>query len=80
MKQLIEYVARSLADNPDQVAVREYERQSTVTVQLTVAQEDMGRLIGRQGRVANALRLLLKVAAAREGKQATLDIDELPAK
>ena len=76
MKALIQYVATSLADYPDQVQVREYERQNTVTVALTVAQEDMGRLIGRQGRVANALRLLLKVAAAREGKQANLEIDE----
>ena len=78
MKQLIQYVATSLADYPDQVKVREFERHDTVTVELTVAQPDMGRLIGRQGRVANALRLLLKVAAAREGKQATLDINESP--
>lgn len=76
MKQLIEYVATALADSPDEVRVREHDRAGTVTIELSLAADDMGRLIGRQGRVANALRQLLKVAAARQGKQAMLDIDE----
>ncbi len=74
MKELIEYVATSLADHPEEVKVKEIVRGSTVTVELSLAQDDMGRLIGRQGRVANSLRLLLKVAAAKQGKQAILDI------
>ena len=78
MKEIIEYIATSLADHPEQVKVKEHERMSTVTVELSLAPDDMGRLIGRQGRVANSLRLLLKVAAARQGKQAILDILEQP--
>jgi uncharacterized protein len=78
MKELIEYVATSLADHPEQVKVTERERQNTVTLELSLAPDDMGRLIGRQGRVANSLRLLLRVAAASQGKQAILDIVEQP--
>ena len=76
MKELIEYIATSLADHPEEVKVKEYVRGSSVMVELSLAPDDMGRLIGRQGRVANSLRLLLKVAAAKQGKQATLDILE----
>jgi hypothetical protein len=76
MKELVEYIATSLADHPEQVKVKERERANTVSVELSLSAEDMGRLIGRQGRVANALRLLLKVAAAKQGKQAILDITE----
>ena len=74
MKELIEYIATSLADHPEEVKVKEYVRGSSVMVELSLAPDDMGRLIGRQGRVANSLRLLLKVAAAKQGKQAVLDI------
>jgi predicted RNA-binding protein YlqC (UPF0109 family) len=74
MKELIEYIAASLADHPEEVKVREHERQGVVSLDLSVAPDDMGRMIGRQGRVANALRLLVKVAAARQGKQAILEI------
>lgn len=76
MKELVEYIATALADSPDQVKVKERERQNAVTLELSLAPDDMGRLIGRQGRVANSLRLLVKVAAARQGKQAILDIVE----
>jgi predicted RNA-binding protein YlqC (UPF0109 family) len=76
MKQLVEYIATSLAEHPEQVKVKEHERLNAVSLELSVAPDDMGRLIGRQGRVANSLRLLVKVAAARQGKQATLDIVE----
>lgn len=78
MKEIIEYIATSLADHPEQVKVTERERMNTITVELSLAPDDMGRLIGRQGRVANSLRLLLKVAAAKQGKQAILDILEQP--
>ena len=76
MKQLIEYVATSLADHPEEIKIREQERQGMVHLQLSLSPDDMGRMIGRQGRVANALRLLVKVAAAKQGKQAVLDIAE----
>ncbi len=76
MKELVEYIATALADQPDQVKVKERERQGTVTLELSLAPDDMRRLIGRQGRVANSLRLLVKVAAARQGKQAILEIVE----
>jgi len=65
-----------LVDQPTEVDVNKYTRGSTVQIELQVAREDMGRVIGKSGRVANAIRTLLKVAAAREGSQANLDIIE----
>lgn len=76
MKELIEYIARSLVDDPTQVHVMHVRGGATTNLHLEVAKEDMGRVIGRNGRVANAMRLLLRVAAARDGKRATLDIVE----
>ena len=76
MKDLIEYIARSLVDHPDQIVVREYGTGDRVRLELTVAREDMGRVIGKGGKVANAIRTMLRVAAEREGKQATLDVVE----
>ena len=74
MKDLIEYIARSLVDDPMQVHLEEDRRGQSIHFDLEVAKEDMGRVIGKGGRVANAMRLLLRVAAAREGKKVTLDI------
>ena len=74
MKDLIEYIARSLVEDPTQVTVTEEERGTNVNLGLQVAQSDMGRVIGKQGRVANAMRILLRVAAARAGKRANLDV------
>lgn len=76
MQDLIEYIALSLVDDPVQVRVSEMKRGSNVELRLQVSKEDMGRVIGKNGRVANSMRILLKVAAAREGKRATLDIIE----
>jgi predicted RNA-binding protein YlqC (UPF0109 family) len=76
VKELVEYIARSLVDNPDQVSVDLNQRGSTIRIRLKVAQEDMGRIIGRRGRVANAIRTLLRVTAAREGQDVILDIVE----
>jgi predicted RNA-binding protein YlqC (UPF0109 family) len=76
MKVLVEYIARSLVDDPLQVAVRQERNGNTIMLQLRVAKEDMGRIIGKSGKVANAIRVLLRVAAAREGKQASLDVVE----
>ena len=74
MKELIEHIARSLVNDPTQVDVISRERGNTVRLSLQVAKEDMGRVIGRQGRVANAMRMLLRVAAARQDKRADLDV------
>lgn len=74
MKELVEYVAKSLVDDPSQVRVTEIEGATSVILELTVAPEDMGRVIGRSGRVANALRTLLRVIAAKHGKRVTLEI------
>ncbi len=74
MKELIEYMAKALVDDPDQVRVREIVGGTSVIYELSVAPEDMGRIIGKQGRVANAMRILLKAAATRQGKRAILEI------
>jgi len=76
MKELIEYIARSLVDDPTQVEVFQRKKGESTEISLRVAQEDMGRVIGRNGRVANAIRILLQVAAARDGKRALLQISE----
>jgi predicted RNA-binding protein YlqC (UPF0109 family) len=74
MKELVEYIAKSLVDDPSQVKVTEIPRGSTTILELEVAQEDMGRVIGKNGRVANAMRVLVRVLAAKQGKHITLDI------
>ena len=76
MKALTEYIAKSLVDHPDEVAVDEIRHGDRVTLELSVAKDDMGRVIGKGGRVANAIRTLLRVAAEREGSQVTLDVVE----
>ncbi len=76
MKELIEFIARSLVDDPNQVQVKQDRSGGAVRIELHVAKEDMGRVIGKNGRVANSMRVLLRVAAAAEGKQASLDVIE----
>jgi len=76
MKTLIEYIAKSLVDDPEAVQVREMRRGNNVNIVLKVAKDDMGRVIGKNGRVANAIRILLRVAAARAGQRVTLDVEE----
>ncbi len=74
MKDLVEYIAKALADNPSQVHVSEIEGESSLILELRVAPEDMGRIIGREGRTANAMRALVRVLAAKQGKRVTLEI------
>jgi hypothetical protein len=74
MRDLVEYMAKSLSDHPEQVRVREMGSGHNLTLQLHVSEEDMGRIIGRGGRIASAMRVLLKVAAIRQGKRVTLEI------
>ncbi len=76
MKDLIEFIAKSLVEHPEQVEVRESKNGGRIRLELKVAQDDMGRVIGKSGRVANSIRTLLRVAAEREGKQVTLDVLE----
>jgi predicted RNA-binding protein YlqC (UPF0109 family) len=76
MKALTEYIAKSIVDHPDEVTVDEIHHGNRVTLELSVAKDDMGRVIGKGGRVANAIRTLLRVAAEREGNQVTLDVVE----
>jgi len=74
MKELVEYIAKSLVDHPDQVTVNEVEGRSGTVLELTVADSDMGRVIGKGGRVVNAIRTLVKVSAANTGTRYSLEI------
>ena len=74
LDNLVAYIARALVEHPDQVEVNSDERGGAITLELTVAQGDMGRVIGKGGRIANAMRTLVRVAAMREGKRVSLDV------
>jgi uncharacterized protein len=74
MRELVEYVAKALVEDPNQVEVREVHNGLSVLIELRVSREDKGRIIGKQGRIANHIRNLVKVAAAKEGKRAVLEI------
>ncbi len=76
MKVLTEYIAKALVETPEQVEVTQSRQGSRVRLELKVSKDDMGRVIGKNGRVANAIRVLLRVAAEREGQQVTLDVVE----
>ncbi|TVR23068.1 MAG: KH domain-containing protein [Anaerolineaceae bacterium] len=74
-KDLVQYIAENLVNEPDKVRVRSRRARDSVIVQLNVARADMGRVIGKQGRVANAIRSLLKVAGQKNDTRVILDID-----
>jgi predicted RNA-binding protein YlqC (UPF0109 family) len=74
VKAFLEYVARSLVDDPDAVVVEVSEEDDEVTLTLKVGEGDMGRIIGRDGRIANAIRSLLRVMGARDGRHVELEI------
>jgi len=76
VKDLVTFIASSLVDDPTQVQVTQVQRGASVSLRLRVAKEDMGRIIGKSGRVANSMRILLRIAAAQEGKHAALDIED----
>jgi predicted RNA-binding protein YlqC (UPF0109 family) len=76
MKELVEHIAKALVDDPAQVSVTEVTTGSDVLLELRVAPDDMGRMIGRGGRVINALRTLVQMCAAREAKRAHLELIE----
>lgn len=74
MKEVLEVLAKALVDNPDQVSVNEIEGESTTILELRVADDDMGRVIGKQGRIAKAIRTIVKAAATRENKRVVVEI------
>ena len=74
MKELVEYIAKSLVDNPDKVRVTEVQGSSATILELSVAEGDMGRVIGKSGRVVSAIRTLVHVSAAKQGKRVSLEI------
>lgn len=76
MKDLISYIAQSLVDYPEQVSVSEVEGKQTSVLELKVAKSDLGKVIGKQGRTARALRTILSAASAKEHKRAVLEIIE----
>jgi len=76
MKDLIAYIARALVDNPDAVSVTEIEGEQTSVIELKVAKEDLGKVIGKQGRTARAMRTILSAASTKIGKRSVLEIIE----
>ena len=76
MKELIEYIAKALVDNPDQVSVSEVSGNQTCVLELKVAKEDLGKVIGKQGRSARAMRTVLSAASTKLKKRTVLEIIE----
>lgn len=76
MKDLLEYIAKSLVDDPDQVSVKESNGEKAILLELTVAADDMGKVIGKQGKIAKSIRTITKAAAAKEGKRVTVEIQK----
>ena len=74
MKELVEVIARALVDNPDEVVVTETEKEGGTFIELKVAPSDMGKVIGKQGRIAKAIRSVVKAAASQEEKKVVVDI------
>ncbi len=74
MKELVEYVARGLVEQPDKVCVTEIQQPTLTIYELEVAPDDMGKIIGRQGRMVNALRALVKAAAVRQGLRVNVEV------
>jgi len=74
MKELVEVIAKALVDNPDEVVVTETENEKGVLLELKVASADMGKVIGKQGRIAKAIRSVVKAAATKDDKKVTVEI------
>lgn len=74
MKELVELIAKALVDHPEQVAVTESENEEGITFELKVAPDDMGKVIGKQGRIAKSIRTVVKAAASKEEKKVNVEI------
>lgn len=75
MKELVEVIAKALVDHPEEVRVTEEQSGKTLIVRLSVARSDMGKVIGKQGRIAKAMRTVVKAAATRENKKVSVEIE-----
>ncbi|MBA1333829.1 MAG: KH domain RNA binding protein YlqC [Firmicutes bacterium] len=76
MKELVELIARALVDNPESVEVNQVEGEQSIIIELKVAPDDMGKVIGKQGRIAKAIRTIVKAAATRDSKRVVVEIIE----
>lgn len=76
MLELVKYIAQSLVDNPDEVKVNEVEGEKSIVLELSVAQEDMGKVIGKQGRIAKAIRSVVKASSTKSRKKYVVEIIE----
>ncbi len=74
MRELVEIIAKALVDHPDKVEIKTLEDNKSMVLELTVAPEDMGKVIGKQGRIAKAIRTVVKAAATKEGKKISVEI------
>ena len=74
MKELVELLAKSLVDNPDEVKVNEVNKDDTIVLELSVAKEDMGKVIGKQGRIAKAIRAVVKAASSKDNARVDVEI------
>ena len=74
MKKLVEVIAKSLVDHPDEVVVTETEKEDEILIELKVGSSDMGKVIGRQGRIAKSIRSVVKAASSKESKKVIVDI------
>lgn len=74
MIELVEYIAKALVDNPESVSVNQVEGEQSIILELKVDAEDMGKVIGKQGRIAKAIRTVVKAAAAKDGKRVVVEI------
>ena len=74
MKELVEVIAKALVDNPDEVVVKETVNEKSIVLELSVAKSDMGKVIGKQGRIARSIRSVVKAAASKEDKKVIVEI------
>ena len=75
MKKLVEIIAKALVDHPDAVVVNEIDKEQSIVLELKVADEDMGKVIGKQGRIAKAMRTVMRAAASRTSQKIAVEID-----
>jgi len=74
MKNLVEYIVKELVDKPEEVKINETQGESIIILEISVANDDIGKVIGKEGRIANAIRTVVKAAAAKQGKKVTVEI------
>lgn len=74
MRELLEYIIRSLVDNPNEIVINQVDSEKTVIFELKVAKDDVGKIIGKQGRIIKSIRILLNAAAIKYGKRAVLEV------